>query len=55
MVSLLCTNISRALKLKLITNSKIAVGFNESCLKQDKATFDPKNAISLFVFRLDVW
>ena len=43
-------------KLRWTNNSKIAVEFNESCLKQDKATFNPKNVVNLFiVYKLDLW
>lgn len=30
-------------------NIKIAVKFNESCLKHDKASFNHRNAVNLFV------
>ena len=43
-------------KLKRIHNSKIAVEFHGSYLKQDKATFSLKSEINLFiVYRSDVW
>ena len=43
-------------KLKRIHNSKIAVEFHGSYLKQDKVTFSLKSEINLFiVYRLDVW
>ena len=40
----------------MIHNLKIAVEFSESCLKQGKATFSPKNVRNLFIIcRLDLW
>ena len=40
-------------KSEMGSNSKTA--FNDSCLNQDKATFNPKNAVHLIIiYNLDV-
>ena len=48
---------SKCLFPKLVWyNSGIKLKFKGSCLKQDKATFTPKNVVNLFVvFELDTW
>ena len=47
---------SLAPKLKQILNSKIAVKFKVSCLKQDKQTFTLINLVNVcIVFKLDTW
>ena len=43
-------------KLVWVNNSKIRLRFTGSCLKQDKATFIPNNAVNLYiVYELDRW
>ena len=43
-------------KLKWIYNPKISVEFNDSCFKQDKATFTHRNIGNLFfVYELNTW
>ena len=48
---------SKCLSPKLVWyNSGIKLKFKGSCLKQDKATFTPKNVVNLLVvFELDTW
>ena len=47
---------NKSLSIKLVWyNSRIKLKFGGSCLKQDKATFTPKNVVSLFVYELDTW
>ena len=47
---------SLAPKWKWINNSKIAVKFKESCLKQKKANFTHNNRVNLFiVYGLNTW
>ena len=48
---------NKSLSPKLVWyGSKIKLKFNGSCLKQDKATFNPKNVVNLFIFyELGTW
>ena len=40
----------------LIHHSKIALNFEENCLKQDTVTFNHRNVVNLFfVYKLDIW
>ena len=49
-------NHSRSSKLAWINNSRIGVEFKGSCLKQDKVTFTPNNAVNfIIVYELVRW
>ena len=42
------------LKLVWMNNSRIRVRFKGSCLKQDKVTYNPRNAVNWFIdYELD--
>ena len=44
------------LQTLLIHHSKIALNFEENCLKQDTITFNHRNVVNLFfVYKLDIW
>ena len=47
------SNNSLTPKSKFINNTKIAVEFKGSCLKQDKGTFTHRNMLNFFLFGLD--
>lgn len=48
--------INLAPELTSILNSKIAIEFKGSSLKQDKATFAHKNVVNVFIVcELDTW
>ena len=43
-------------KLEWMNNSRIKLEFKGSCLKQDKASFTPKNVVNLYIaYELNIW
>ena len=49
-------NKSPSPKLVWMNNSRIKLEFKGSCLKQDKASFTPKNVVNLYIaYELNIW